>query len=77
MAKNTIKNRRRTSRLTLDLPEGARLMLRKPTGAKTYLPIRIQFPDGSTTTRWESVLEAYGVDVSDWESPRIVERSTF
>jgi len=63
--------------LKLALPEGARLVLRKRAGETTYLPVRVEFPDDTTTTHWESVLEAYGVDVSDWEVPRIVERSTF
>jgi len=53
------------------------LLLRKRAGETTYLPVRVQFPDDTTTTRWESVLEAYGLDVYGCVDPQIEERSRY
>lgn len=56
----------------LKLPEGATLEIRKPRGSKLYLPVRVRFSDGSTTTNWEDTLRSYGVTIVDWENPKVV-----
>ena len=72
-----MRRAQRGTLLRLALPEGARLVLRKRAGETTYLPLRVEFPDDTTTTRWESVLEAYGLDVYGCVDPQIEERSRY
>ena len=68
-----MKRKPRGTRLELDLPEGARLIMRRPPDSKLYSPFYVRFPDGSISSRWEGILAAYGVDVVDVTNPRIIE----
>lgn len=62
--------------MKLELPNsyGAVLEVRKPRGSRNYLPVRIRFANGLTTKNWEDELWNLGLQVTDWENPRIIDK---